>query len=225
MWHYVVLVRDFLAKNITLIGMLSVLLCAMLIEGLTGLPLVKSVAFAVGVCLIIVILGIRLWLLYGKPAPRLTKLGNVLLLLGIILTLLYWVVSAVNKITLTMTLLPEQAQTIAFERSSAKAYRLPFTVMVRNFEIEYYENGQTVKAYRAVVEIQDSAEHRTALVRVNHPMHYHSYDLYLESYQNPTVQLLVVYDNFKYGVYSGIILIFFGFLLFIFSFLDKKKHP
>lgn len=96
--------------------------------------------------------------------------------------------------------------------------RLPFTVRLDKFSMDYYPQRQTdvepaVKQYRSALTVLEGAAALPAVVSVNHPLHHGGYHIYQMAWgQDPEIYsiLLVASDSGLGVVYAGFILLVLG---------------
>jgi hypothetical protein len=122
---------------------------------------------------------------------------------------------------------------VAYKQPSGQ-HSLPFYLGLKDFEIQYHPSGQIID-YRAILWMAESKESSPAAVtlRVNHPLRYKAYDIYLSTYdvekgeESEFVVLLLIRQAWKKLMYGGIIMMVLGALfLFISTAVDlKHKSP
>ena len=119
---------------------------------------------------------------------------------------------------------------VAYKKPNGQ-HSLPFYLGLKDFEIQYHPSGQIID-YRAVLWMAESKESfpAAATLRVNHPLRYKAYDIYLSTYdvekgeESEFVVLLLIRQAWKKLMYSGIIMMVLGaLLLFITSARDLKQ--
>lgn len=93
-----------------------------------------------------------------------------------------------------------------------KIVPLPFDVQLKDFRIDYYEDGRSPKQYTSTLLINGEQRETS----VNHPCHYKGYDIYQSDYDAYGQQysvLKVVKDPWLYGVYASMLLMILGSLI------------
>lgn len=110
-----------------------------------------------------------------------------------------------------MVVTRQQAEHLSYT-PSGKILPLPFEVQLQDFQIDYYEDGQSPKQFTSTLLI-DGQEFQTS---VNHPCSYHGWDIYQADYDVIGQQysvLKVVHDPWLPVVYAGMLLLTIGAVL------------
>ena len=107
------------------------------------------------------------------------------------------------------------------------ARRIPFEVRLDSFSVEYYKSG-IPSDYEAIITLSGSKETRNASLKVNHPVHFEGYDIYLGDYDTKAgsnsqwCSLLLEKEPWKGTVALGIWIVLLGSLLSLFT-LKRMK--
>ncbi|MDD2559279.1 MAG: cytochrome c biogenesis protein ResB [Bacteroidales bacterium] len=153
--------------------------------------------------------------------------------LGLWLAVLAGFLGSSDEIRSKMIIDRHELINVAYKQPNGKHF-LPFYLGLKDFKIQYHSSGEIID-YRAELWMTESKESAgtTASLRVNHPLRYKTYDIYLSTYdvekgeESEYVVLLLIRQPWKKLMYSGIIMMVLGALfLFISTARNlKKKSP
>ena len=103
----------------------------------------------------------------------------------------------------------------------AKVVPLPFTLALRDFQLERYPGSMSPSSYASEIDVLDNSKKPLFSYRVfmNHPLHYEGYTFFQSSYdQDEKGTILEVNkDPGKWPTYTGYFLLCVGFLLNFFT--------
>ncbi len=103
-------------------------------------------------------------------------------------------------------------------------HRFPFSVKLRNFELQYYEGTFAPMDYVSNIEILDGAERTEGVVSMNNILSYRHYRLYQSGYDKDGMgaTLAVSYDPWGIGItYAGYLMLLLSMLAF---FIQPNSH-
>ncbi len=103
-------------------------------------------------------------------------------------------------------------------------HRFPFSVKLRNFELQYYEGTFAPMDYVSNIEILDGAERTEGVVSMNNILSYRHYRLYQSGYDKDGrgATLAVSYDPWGIGItYAGYLMLLLSMLAF---FIQPNSH-
>ena len=104
----------------------------------------------------------------------------------------------------------QDAVNVAFD-TEGKPVLLPFQLKLKEFHIDYYEDGVSPKQYSSIIDIDGV----TMVTSVNHPLRYKGYDIYQFDYEHESGSysvLKLVRDPWIGLVYAGMLLMAAGAL-------------
>ncbi len=105
--------------------------------------------------------------------------------------------------------------------------KIPFTITLENFDIEYYESGG-VSQFMAQLLLADAEQQEEHLLRVNHPVRFHGFDIYLMDYQKQPQQtyavLQLTHHPWQWATRIGLLLLLSSLILLPFYHLNKLKN-
>lgn len=150
--------------------------------------------------------------------------------LGLCLALVAGYFGCSDEINGKMILDREKASDLAYIQTGGQHY-LPFYMILVDFDLEYQEDGELLN-YRAGLHFTDKKDAKLSSreLKVNRPIHYKGYNVYLHSYevekgeQSRYVVLLITRQPWKYLLYSGILLMILGALGLFVSYAAKLKR-
>lgn len=208
----------------------GLIISILIIEGIWALELFRSWIFIFSELLLLVILG-----LITLRKVRSYSTRNFLFLLnhgGLWLALFAALFGAPDREEYKMIVPLQQAEYNAIDRSG-RLQPLPFTVSLKKFEIEYYEqpaNAGTPKRFCSTLLFTSEGEQTELQSLVNHPAHFKGYSLYQDGYDTARgaysryTILLVVRDPWLKAVYMGIFMLLAGALgLIIYGPVKKNR--
>jgi len=112
-----------------------------------------------------------------------------------------------------------------------KHYRLPFTIRLDDFRVQFYPGTEMAESYESDVTINDGTLERKALISMNQPLRYGTYTVFQSSYQIDQLgreysTFAVVRNGGRYLPYVSSLLVFGGLAIHFLSmaFLRKGGH-
>jgi len=171
-----------------------VLLClaalAMMIQGTWNIDIAHNWVF---ICVMIAMLGIACWQVFHsrkkfRSGDMLCHAGFVLLVVGI---LAGWPWNENGKAVVTY-----DTPTRIIYATDRQPLAMPFELKLSDFHIDYYNDGEHVQQYRAILRVLDLTYSDTlyhyVTSSVNHPAKYLDYNLYMDSYDVENEQYVVI---------------------------------
>jgi hypothetical protein len=109
-----------------------------------------------------------------------------------------------------------------------KQYRLPFTIRLDDFRVQFYPGTQMAKSYESDVIVNDGSLEREALISMNQPFRYGAYTVFQSSYQIDQLgreysTFAVVRNVGRYLPYISSLLVFAGLALHFLAMALIKK--
>lgn len=208
----------------------GVIITILIIEGIWAPGLFRSWIFIFSELLLLVILGLITLRKITGYSQR-----NLLFLLnhgGLWLALFAALFGAPDREEYKMIVPLQQTEYNAIDRSG-RLHPLPFTVSLKKFEIEYYDQpatSRTPKSFCSTLQLTSQGEQTELQSLVNHPAHFKGYSFYQDGYDtvrgsdSPYTILLVVRDPWLRIVYLGIFMLLAGaFGLIIYGPVKKNR--
>ncbi len=125
------------------------------------------------------------------------------------------------------TVIPENGTEYQAYNEENEFVNLPFAITLETFDIERYPSG-AVSQYKAEINIKGSRGERTEILRVNHPVSYQDYEIYLENhkeyYQKTFVILQIVKSPWSIVVKLGLVLLILSFAVIPFVYFKNSKY-
>lgn len=197
----------FLSGRGSAIVSLSVLSALVLFEALWPGSVVGGVVFAVVALLFLICLGLSL--LSGVKAKR--SGAFILSHVGIFIIVLASFFGSLDAERLSMAL-SEGSDPLGYAFDSrGVSSRLPMSVELKSFKIEYYKGSDSPKQYSSEL-ILDGKVFETG---VNHPISYKGYFFYQQGFSGDTSIIGVSRDPWLPMVYLGMLLLAAGSVLFM----------
>ncbi len=184
------------------------------VEGTWGTPMHSSPFFVAAVFLMMVLLVVRIVEELRMRSDRVAADGVLTGLLshcGAFVLCLGSLLGSVSMADVQMVAIEGQPCDTAYSRDGSMV-RLPFSVTLKEFRTDYYEDGVSPKQYSSTFTVDG----RELLTSVNHPCRYGGYRFYQLDYDRDRGEysvLKLVRDPWLPLVYAGLVLLAAGALL------------
>jgi len=215
LWKKSRIVSIFGSRTIScvLLGLLAAFLG---IEGTLGIELHHSWSFLTAIFFTMISLGISV-----LSSIKTKNLSYILSHFGLFTILFGGFFGAPDFVEGQILIGKESPSQIAVSEKG-NAFALPFEMTLKDFRIDYYEDGESPRQFTSEISFGD----RTLSTSVNHPCHYKGYSIYQADYDSAAMQysvLKVVKDPWIFFVYLGIILLSASAILGIMRTWHGKK--